>query len=73
MIAADHEVSASRANLSYWEHQINDFAARGMLQRGAGAQAMANYNSALTRLDSALAAQASASEPYNAAPELPSN
>ena len=68
MIAADNEVSASRANLAYWEHQVNDFAARGMLQSGAGAQAMSNYNAAQPRLDAALAAQADATAAYNAAP-----
>ncbi len=68
MTAASSEVYAAQVNLEYWTQKLNDFAARGMAQSGAGLQVIAELNAAHSRLDAAYANEAAAAEAYNAAP-----
>lgn len=58
--SANSLVYQARSNLQYWQNQINDFAARGMIQSGAGAQAIASYNQAQNELDNAIQLQSEA-------------
>lgn len=66
MVAAQAEVQAARYAVDRAEYSVNDFASRGMLQSGAGAQAVQARVDAQTRLDNAIAASQAATDAWNA-------
>lgn len=66
MVAADNEVIAARAAYRQAEWSVNDFAARGMLQSGAGSLAIQARNDAQARVDAAAAAAQAATAAWQA-------
>ena len=66
MVAANNEVSAAQAAYRQADWSVNDFAARGMLQSGAGAQAIQALNAAQARVDAAAAAAQAATAAWQA-------
>lgn len=66
MVAAQSEVQAARYAVDRAEYSVNDFANRGMLQSGAGAQAVQARSDAQARLDNAIVVSQSATDAWNA-------
>ena len=66
MVAANNEVSAAQAAYRQADWSVNDFASRGMLQSGAGSQAIQALYAAQARVDAATAAAQAATAAWQA-------